>query len=172
MTNQTTVESAIPTFARYACAGDSVEWQKAGLILNARLEYDGLTTPSDFWTPDSDEIEGKRLCDTWLNDEWYYIGLVISVSAIVGDGNKVCLDQYAASIWGIEYHHSAERANLSQLVETLETEALTQAEMILNGLVQFVEPKRPESSSAMSRWAVRLKQRFGWKSKSNRVTIH
>lgn len=42
------------------------------------------------------EADFKRLRD-WCRDEWRYVGVILSVSK-----NGVMLDEYAASLWGIE----------------------------------------------------------------------
>lgn len=156
MSQQTLPESAMPAFATDACVGDSIEWEKAGFLFHARLEYDSLTSPADFWTLDSDEVEDRQLYEAWLNDEWHYMALIVSVSAVIGKDETVCLDSCAAALWGIEYHHSADSAYLNHLVTTLEPEALIRAETVCGALMS--RHKRLAPSSAFGRWLARLKQ--------------
>lgn len=61
------------------------------------------------------EADFQRL-KAWCNDEWYYVGVAVSVSR-----NGVMLDKYAASLWGIE---SDSGDYLTEVANELANEAL------------------------------------------------
>jgi hypothetical protein len=103
-----------PQFDNYACEGDSIEWQTEGFDLVARLERDDDTTPmdSEYYSP----IKIKQ----WKNNEWFYVGVVLSVSF-----NGIALDNHAASLWGVDcnYNRTSNRY-LSEVAREMESEAL------------------------------------------------
>lgn len=106
-----------PQFPAYACQGDRIEWTAEGFDIVARLEYDTDTRPEDSDCYDTEDIE------RWRNDEWFYVGVVLSVSR-----NGVELSDYAASLWGIECNFSdTSNAYLSEVAQELEAEALETA---------------------------------------------
>ena len=106
-----------PKFDSYACIGDSITWQKDGFDLTATLEQDTDCKPTDFdcYSP----IKIKQ----WRNDEWFYVGVVISVSR-----NGVEITDHAASLWGVDcnYNKTSSR-HLSEVAQELESEALDYA---------------------------------------------
>jgi hypothetical protein len=107
-----------PQFPAYACVGDTIAWTREGFDFVARLEYDNDTKPSDSDCCTLDDV--KR----WLNDEWFYVGMVLSVSR-----NGVELSKNAASLWGIECNFSdTSSAYLSEVAQELEAEALETAQ--------------------------------------------
>lgn len=106
-----------PKFPDYACQGDEINWSFDGFDFVARLEYDADTRPddSDCYSP----YDFAR----WKNDQWFYVGVVLSVSR-----NGVELSNHAASLWGIECNFN-ETANLylSEVAQELEAEAIAYA---------------------------------------------
>ena len=59
----------------------------------------------------------------WKNDEWYYCGVILSVSI---DG--LTLDRFAASLWGIEANYpDSDNAYLTEVANELVPEALETA---------------------------------------------
>jgi len=59
----------------------------------------------------------------WKNDEWFYVGVVLSVSR-----NGVELSDHAASLWGVDCNFSdTSNAYLSEVAQELEAEALETA---------------------------------------------
>jgi hypothetical protein len=106
-----------PQFPVYACEGDRIEWTREGFDFVARLVFDCDTRPDDF------ECYSPYDFARWRNDEWFYVGVVLSVSR-----NSVELSDHAASLWGIECNFSeAGNAYLSEVAQELEDEALDTA---------------------------------------------
>jgi len=106
-----------PQFAKYACIGDSITWQFEGFDITARIEFDDDTRPDQFDCYSEDEV--KR----WMNDEWFYCGVVLSVSK-----NGILIDEHAASLWGVDCNFSdTANAHLSELAQEMEYEAVEYA---------------------------------------------
>ena len=61
-------------FSSYVCPGDSVIFEHGKFTFNVSLEYDDFSTPYE-WECYSD-LDIRR----WKDDDWYYGGLVVSVS--------------------------------------------------------------------------------------------
>jgi len=103
-----------PKFDNYACIGDRITWSKDGFDLTAYLEYDQDSKPSDC------DCYSPLKIKQWKNDEWFFVGVVLSVSK-----NDVEITDHAASLWGIECNYN-KRANLhlSQVAKELESEAI------------------------------------------------
>jgi hypothetical protein len=114
-------------FDRYVCVGDSISWCVDGFDITARIEYDSDTRPDDYDCfdvndPDHGE-ENKVIVDSWRNDEWFYCGVVLSVSR-----NDMLIDNHAASIWGVECNlPDSGNSYLGELAAELESEALESA---------------------------------------------
>jgi hypothetical protein len=103
-----------PQFSRYACEGDRIEWSAEGFDIVARLVYDTDTKPMDFDCYDTEDVE------RWRNDEWFYVGVVLSVSR-----NGVELSNHAASLWGIDCNfNDTSNDYLAEVAKELESEAL------------------------------------------------
>lgn len=109
----------IPHFDSFACVGDSVSWvpshgNPGKLMLTARIECDEDTHPCDVECCSAQKIK------QWLDSEWQYVGIVISVSR-----NGITLDNHAASLWGIECNYNS-KSNLyfAQVCKDLEQDAL------------------------------------------------
>ena len=106
-----------PQFPAYACEGDRIEWTREGFDLCARLVYDTDTKPTDYECYDAEDVQ------RWKNDEWFYVGVVLSVSR-----NGVELSDHAASLWGVDCNFSdTSNAYLSEVARELEPEALDTA---------------------------------------------
>lgn len=106
-----------PQFSAYACQGDRIEWTAEGFDIVARLEYDTDTNPTDFDCYDTEDVQ------RWKNDEWFYVGVVLSVSR-----NGVELSDHAASLWGIDCNFSdTSNTYLSEVAQELEAEAIANA---------------------------------------------
>jgi hypothetical protein len=102
-----------PQFDNYVCHGDTITWSKEGFDFVARVEHDQDTKPTDCDCYDEADI------DRWNNDEWFYCGLVVSVSR-----NGVELSEHAASLWGIDCNFGKDNSYLSEVAQELESEAL------------------------------------------------
>jgi hypothetical protein len=106
-----------PQFDSYACPGDSITWTAQGFDLTATLEQDTDTKPTDYESYDEADIQ------RWKKDEWFYAGVVLSVSL-----NGVELSDHAASLWGVDCNfNDTSNAYLSELAQELEAEALDTA---------------------------------------------
>jgi len=122
-------ETTFPQFPAYACVGDTIAWTREGFDFVARLEYDNDTKPADFDCYDADYVE------RWRDDEWFYVGMVLSVSR-----NGVELSKNAASLWGIECNFSdTSSAYLSEVAQELEAEALETARAEVARIKQALE---------------------------------
>ena len=106
-----------PQFPAYACEGDRIEWTAEGFDIVARLEYDTDSNPEDVECCSPEDVQ------RWKNDEWFYVGVVLSVSR-----NGVELSDHAASLWGIDCNFSdTSNAYLSEVAKELEAEAIANA---------------------------------------------
>lgn len=106
-----------PQFPTYACEGDRIEWTAEGFDIVARLEYDTDSNPEDVECYSPEDVQ------RWRNDEWFYVGVVLSVSC-----NGVELSDHAASLWGIDCNFSnTSNAYLSEVAQELEAEAIANA---------------------------------------------
>jgi hypothetical protein len=108
MNNQT-----FPQFGNYVCHGDTITWSKEGFDFVARLEHDYSATPYDF------ECYAPKDLQRWKNDEWFFGGLILSVSR-----NGVELSEHAAGLWGIDCNFGKDNSYLSEVACELEHEAL------------------------------------------------
>jgi len=109
-------ESTFPQFDAYVCAGDAITWKAEGFDLTATLERDEDTKPTDYECYSADDIQ------RWKDDEWFYGGLVVSVSI-----NGVELSDHAASLWGIDCNFGENNSYLAEVAQELQAEALTTA---------------------------------------------
>jgi hypothetical protein len=109
-------ETTFPQFDGYVCEGDTITWKAEGFDLTATLERDDDTKPTDYECYSADDIQ------RWKDDEWFYGGLVVSVSI-----NGVELSDHAASLWGIDCNFGDDNSYLAEVAKELEGEALTKA---------------------------------------------
>ena len=106
-----------PQFPAYACQGDRIEWTAEGFDIVARLEYDTDSNPEDVECYSPEDVQ------RWKNDDWFYVGVVLSVSC-----NGVELSDHAASLWGIDCNfNNTSNTYLSEVAQELEAEALETA---------------------------------------------
>ena len=106
-----------PQFPAYACQWDRIEWPAEGFDIVARLEYDTDSNPEDVECYSPEDVQ------RWKNDEWFYVGVVLSVSR-----NGVELSDHAASLWGIDCNfNNTSNTYLSEVAQELEAEALETA---------------------------------------------
>lgn len=103
-------------FNSYVCPGDTITWSCEGYDFVARLERDYDTKPTDSECYDDADIQ------RWKNDEWFYGGLVLSVSR-----NGVQLSDHAASLWGIECNFGKDNDYLTEVAHELQGEAFAVA---------------------------------------------
>lgn len=106
-----------PQFPAYACQGDRIEWTAEDFDIVARLEYDTDSNPEDVECYSPEDVQ------RWKNDDWFYVGVVLSVSR-----NGVELSDHAASLWGIDCNfNNTSNTYLSEVAQELEAEALETA---------------------------------------------
>jgi hypothetical protein len=118
-----------PQFDNYACEGDRIKWTREGFNFVARLQYDTDTKPTSFDCYDAEDVQ------RWRDDEWFYVGVVLSVSR-----NGVELSDHVASLWGIECNFSdTSNAYLSEVAQELEAEALETARAKVVRIKQALE---------------------------------
>lgn len=78
------------------------------------MQYDTDTKPTDVDCYDTEDVQ------RWRDDEWFYVGVVLSVSR-----NGVELSDHAASLWGVDCNFSdTSNTYLSEVAQELEAEAL------------------------------------------------
>lgn len=110
-------KTTFPQFDTYACQGDTISWAAEGFDLKARLEYDTDSNPEDVECYSPEDVQ------RWKNDDWFYVGVVLSVSR-----NGVELSDHAASLWGVDCNFSdTSNAYLAEVAQELQAEALDTA---------------------------------------------
>ena len=134
-------------FDNYVCIGDTITCAVDGYTVTARITHDENTDAPDerqdgFWPSlypddagfigagngwrdrfDAAQARAEKVMAAWKNDEWYYCGVILSVSI---DG--LTLDRFAASLWGIEANYpDSDNAYLSEVANELLLEALEAA---------------------------------------------
>jgi hypothetical protein len=116
-------------FNSYVCVGDtSTKEFPGGWEIEARLEFDDMTRPSDYDCYDDKEIE------RWNNDEWWYCGIVLSVYK-----NGIMLNKHAASLWGVEANIVDNNEYLNDMFLELCDEALDKGKETLKTLMEESE---------------------------------
>jgi len=111
-------------FDKYVCINDTIETEIDGLTVTARIEFDQDTKPSDF------DCYSKSTIKKWENDEWFFCGVVLSVSK-----NGVVLSGHASSLWGIECNFSKSNEYLDEVANELLPEAIEEGNRILAKLL-------------------------------------
>lgn len=95
-------------FDSYVCDGDSIETEINGIRYVARIMHDPDSNIDDDDTHNSDQTitgcndaQQEKLLkarNAWLNDEWFYCGVVV-----IAYLREIELD--SASLWGIEANY-------------------------------------------------------------------
>lgn len=134
-------------FDAFVCVGDTLETFIEGFTLTARIAPDMSGEPPDarqdgFWPSlykdapgfigagngwreryETQHARAQSVMDAWRKDEWFYCGIVLSVSR-----GGVILETHAASLWGIEANYpDADNSYLSEVADELLPEALQAA---------------------------------------------
>ena len=124
-------------FDSYACIGDFISCKVDGIEYRARIEHDidyGIDD-DDGHNPDQsvtgcDDKQQERLLNArqaWFNDEWFYCGVVISAHKA-----GVEIEQYAASLWGIDCNYpDSNNSYLKDVANELLPDAIDSANSIL-----------------------------------------
>lgn len=138
------------TFGLHAIVGDSISCDVEGFTITARIERDDDgRTPFErmdgFW-PSKDKdaagyvlpenyeaemIKAQRIYNAWLQDEWFYCGVVLSVSRA-----GITLEEDAASLWGIECNYpGSDNGYLTVTANDLLAEALAEGKAIRTKII-------------------------------------
>jgi hypothetical protein len=142
-------------FDKYVCNGDTITGSVDGFDLTATIYRDDSGDAPDehsdcFWPSlDPDDAgyigpktakqlarakyKANRIMDRWRNDEWWYVGVVVTV-----EKNEIELTgKYNHALWGIECNLSV-RGNryLRDVANELAEEALDDAKRTLAKLVE------------------------------------
>jgi hypothetical protein len=106
----------IPKFGKYANVSDSVTWVRGIYDMRAVLHHDGDTKPTDFDYCSDDEVAA------WAQDEWFYVGVVVTASL----GGT---DLGSASLWGVACNFpNSDNDRLSEVAGELQAEAIAEAD--------------------------------------------
>lgn len=104
-------------FNTHTCIGDTITWTRDGFDITATIHADQDTHPTDFDCYSDEDVR------KWRDDEWFFVGVVISVSR-----NGVELDDHAASLWGIECNFlPSGNEYIATVAQELELEAVSAA---------------------------------------------
>lgn len=153
-----------PEFDRYTCDGDSISWLDDGFTVTARIERDDSGDKPDerdmgFWPSLDPKSAGyigprsrstlarhmaraKEIMDAWKNDEWWYVGVCVTVSWLGAE----LTGEYDHACWGVECNYPiagrGRKANpnkyLGEVARELAQEALADARVKLESLKEKV----------------------------------
>lgn len=127
----------------YVCEGDSITAEVEGFTVTATLLSDPDSSPAELDAPGccfdtSDPEHGERnekIIEAWRNDEWFYFTVALSVAK-----NGITLDEYAASLGGVEGNFprpddDLDNSHLTDTANELLDEALGAGKEALAGLI-------------------------------------
>jgi hypothetical protein len=101
--------------------GERTRWDNGEFTLEARIEPDDDTKPTDYQCYSPEQIEA------WRKGEWAFVGLVLDVYY-----RNIRLVDYAASLWAIAYDLNDDNSYLDEVVKDLEEEALKEGRQTLD----------------------------------------
>jgi hypothetical protein len=127
-------------FNSYVCEGDKIECQADGFTVTARIYRDDCRDKPDerdegFWPSHNPEAAGwvqpenyeaekakaERVMQAWLNDEWFYCGVVLTVAK----HDVELVPTYAAALWGVDCNYpDSDNSYLMTVANELLPEAL------------------------------------------------
>lgn len=109
-----------PNFDSFAIVGDTRSIDIGPFTIRATIAADYDTRPTDF------DCYEKEAIKAWNNDEWSFVGIVLSVWI-----DDVCLDKHAASIWGVDCNYpNSDNRHISEIADDCLPEAIATAEAI------------------------------------------
>ncbi|PHR62066.1 MAG: hypothetical protein COA43_00015 [Robiginitomaculum sp.] len=137
----------LEAFNSFVCLGDSISVDVGEYTITARISHDDIAERPDqrqdgFWPSlypqdvgfigagngwrdrfDKEQALSQSIMDAWLNDEWYYCGIILSVCI-----GETSLTDHAASLWGIEANFpKSDNSYLLEVANDLLDDALKQA---------------------------------------------
>jgi hypothetical protein len=137
-------------FGNYVCVGDSITCSVDGFEVKATIYRDDCGDKPDerddgFWPSrdktaagyvlpenyESEMAKAQRVMKAWLNDDWFYCGVAVTVSR-----NDVELTQrYNHALWGIECNSpDSDNDYLRDVANELLSEAIDDAKAVLANL--------------------------------------
>jgi hypothetical protein len=153
-------------FRTYACEGDTITTEIDGFTITATIVRDDSgEKPEDrdagFWPsknpkhagyvePEEPEeyetqlAQAQRIHKVWCNDDWFYCGIVLSVSHRVfvphHPFNDVLIARDAASLWGVGVNYpGCDNSHLTDTANELIDEALDYAKAAVEKLIEGVK---------------------------------
>lgn len=123
--NTETLSKPFPAFPMHTCPGDTRSVEHGPYTIRATIHADDITTPSDFDCYAPDHVKA------WERGDWQFVGVVLSVWV-----EDMCLDDHAASLWGIECNFGTDNLHLTECADDLLPEALDMAERAGRKLVE------------------------------------
>lgn len=133
----------IKEFSDYACEGDTITCTVDGFDVVARLYRDDCSDKPDerddgFWPSLDSKSAGyigprsqatlhrhmeqaKRTMQAWLNDEWFYCGVAVTVSR----ADVSLTGRYDHALWGVECNYPSKNKNT--YLRTVANELLSEA---------------------------------------------
>lgn len=138
-------------FDKYACEGDKITCEVDGFIVTARIVTDDTIDAPDernegFWPSqnekdagyvlpenfEAEQAKAERVMKAWKNGDWFYCGVVLSVSKPVDikgrTQEEVIISDHAASLWGVECNYpDSDNSYLLEVANELLPEALNHA---------------------------------------------
>ena len=123
-------------FDQYACVGDEINCDVGEFQITARLMQDSCSHIDDDdchnlkYVDDNQRDKVIAARQAWEDDEWFYCGVVLSVSK-----NGVVLDDHAAALWAIEVNYpGSDNGYLTVVANDLIGEATEAGERTLERL--------------------------------------
>jgi hypothetical protein len=129
----------------YVCDGDTITGTIGAYTVTAQIRRDDDAGAPDqmqdgFWPSlnpmadgyigtggdavfQSEQAQAEKVMDAWTKDEWWYVGVVVTVTASV-DGVELARE----SIWGVECNYpGSDNVYLTELANELADSALAEA---------------------------------------------
>lgn len=147
-------------FSHFVCEGDCITCEAQGFEIIARIVRDDCGDAPDerqdgFWPSlykdsagffgagpnhrqrfDAAQARAEAVMQAWRNDEWFYCGIVLSVSR-----EGIVLDAHAASLWGIEANYpDSSNYYLNTVANELLPEALDAGRAAIQRLCAALTP--------------------------------
>lgn len=107
-------------FDSFACFGDTRAVEHGSFTIRATIRPDETSRPQDFDCFDANAVA------EWARNEWTFCGIVLSVWL-----DDVCLDEHAASLWGIELNYpDSDNSYLAECANDMLPEAIMRADAL------------------------------------------
>ena len=127
--NQAKEETKFPSFPKYSCVGDKINWVNGEFLLTATIHQDCDTKPEEFDCYHVDDIILFNL------DQWFYCGIVISV-----EKQGIMIEENAVALWGIECNFpGSDNSYLAEVVQELEDEAIEAGKAEMQRMIQVLQ---------------------------------